>query len=82
MDELSGDDDGFTTESIKVKKGAKTSKTVAVAPNQMICWDFVVEAHDVGFRALVGDKNIAEGVTQLTFPCCVCSKLRIIHVKN
>ena len=82
MDETSGEEDGFTTESVKVKKGAKTSKTVAIAPNQMICWDFVVEAHDVGFRALVGDKNIAEGATQLTFARCVCSNSRIIHVKN
>ena len=61
MDDMTGEDDGFTCETIKVKKGAKVSKVVAVAQNQTLCWDFVVEAHDIGFCATVGGANIAEG---------------------
>jgi len=71
MDEMSGEDDEFTSETITVKKGAKHCKVVAVAANQTLCWDFVVEAHDVGFSAQVGGANIAQGILRALF-CLRC----------
>jgi hypothetical protein len=58
---MPSEDDGFTCVPIKVKKGAKFTLPVSVDSGYVICWDFVVEAHDVCFRAAVGGANITEG---------------------
>lgn len=68
MDEMSGEEDGFTCVPIKVKKGAKFALPVSVPACHTICWDFVVAAHDVAFSAVVGGANIAQG------ECVFCGK--------
>jgi hypothetical protein len=67
MDEMSAEDDGFTSVPVKVKKGAKFSLPIAVLARHTICWDFVVDAHDVTFSAFACSANIAPGYLQQGF---------------
>ncbi len=61
LETMPSEDDGFTCVPIKVKKGAKATLPVSVESGHVISWDFVVEAHDVCFRAVAAGANITEG---------------------
>jgi hypothetical protein len=61
LDEASGEEDGCSSVAIKIKKGAQYVLPVAVPARHTICWDFVVDEHDVVFSAVADGANIALG---------------------
>ncbi len=61
MDGMAEEDHGFTCVPIEVKKGAKFSMPVAVPANHTICWEFIIDGHDIGFCVMADGANIAPG---------------------